>query len=42
MEYLDGEKIGKWVLDIKGKGSVKKIKSAIKKTFLQCLRVIFE
>jgi len=36
MEYLDGEKIGKWVSDIKGKGSVKKIKSAIKKTLEDC------
>ena len=30
MEYLDGEKIGKWINSLKGRGSSKKLKSVIK------------
>lgn len=36
MEYLDGEKIGDWVITLKGKGSVKKIKGVIRKILEDC------
>ena len=36
MEYLDGEKIGLWVKELKGKGSASKLKLVIKKTLEDC------
>ncbi len=36
MEYLDGQKIGDWITTIKGKGSVKKIKTVIQKVLEDC------
>jgi putative serine/threonine protein kinase len=36
MEYLDGEKIGDWVIKLEGKGSVKKIKDVIRKILEDC------
>ena len=39
MEYLDGEKIGKWITTMKGKGSVKKTKSVIRKVLEDCFNL---
>ena len=39
MEYLDGEKIGKWVTDLKIKGSVKMVKSTTKKILQDCYKL---
>lgn len=39
MEYLDGEKIGKWVTSLKGKGSVKKVKEVIRKILEDCFNL---
>ncbi len=39
MEYLDGEKIGKWVTKLKGKGSVKKVKEVIRKILEDCFNL---
>ena len=36
MEYLDGEKIGKWVKQLNGKGSSTKLKSTIRKVLEDC------
>ena len=36
MEYLDGKKIGMWIKELKGKGSVSKLKSIIRKTLEDC------
>jgi len=36
MEYLDGKKIGMWIKELKGKGSVSKLKSTIRKTLEDC------
>ena len=36
MEYLGGKKIGDWILDVKGKGSVRKIKSTIRTVLEDC------
>lgn len=39
MEYLEGEKIGNWIKDIGGKGSVKKLKSTIRTILEDCYRL---
>lgn len=39
MEYLDGKKIGFWIKELKGKGSVLKLKSIIKKTLEDCYKL---
>ena len=39
MEYLEGEKIGKWVEVLGGVGSAKKLKSVIKKVLEDCYRL---
>ena len=39
MEYLDGEKIGLWIKELKGKGSTSKLKSIIKKTLEDCYKL---
>lgn len=39
MEYLEGEKIGKWIEYVDGKGSVKKLKSVIRKVLEDCYRL---
>ena len=39
MEYLEGEKIGKWVDQLKGKGSTKKLKTVIKQVLEDCFRL---
>lgn len=39
MEYLDGEKIGKWIMDLKIKGSVKEVKSNMKKVLEDCYKL---
>ena len=36
MEYLNGKKIGEWIKELKGKGSVAKLKSVIRKTLEDC------
>ena len=36
MEFLDGKKIGIWINELKGKGSTKKLKTAIKKVLEDC------
>jgi putative serine/threonine protein kinase len=36
MEYLDGKKIGVWIKELKGKGSVSTLKSIIRKTLEDC------
>ena len=36
MEYLDGQKIGKWIKQLNGKGSSKKLKSTIRKVLEDC------
>lgn len=36
MEYLDGEKIGLWIKELKGKGSALQLKSVIRKTLEDC------
>ena len=36
MEYLEGEKIGRWIKSLGGKGSVKKLKSTIKSVLEDC------
>lgn len=36
MEYLSGEKIGGWISGVKGKGSVRKIKSAVRMVLEDC------
>ncbi|MDX1440834.1 MAG: serine/threonine protein kinase [Nitrosopumilaceae archaeon] len=39
MEYLEGEKIGKWIETLHGKGSAKKLKSVIKIILEDCYRL---
>jgi putative serine/threonine protein kinase len=39
MEYLEGEKIGKWIESLKGRGSVKKLKTIIKTVLEDCFRL---
>ncbi|MDH3676784.1 MAG: serine/threonine protein kinase [Nitrosopumilus sp.] len=39
MEYLEGEKIGKWIESIQGPGSVKKLKTTIKSVLEDCFRL---
>ena len=39
MEYLDGQKIGHWIKDVKGKGSVTKVKSVLRKILEDCYRL---
>ncbi|MEJ2258971.1 MAG: serine/threonine protein kinase, partial [Nitrosopumilaceae archaeon] len=39
MEYLDGEKIGKWINSLKGRGSSKKLKSTIKDILQDCFKL---
>lgn len=39
MEYLDGEKFSDWIDTIKGVGSVKKLKTTIKKILEDCYRL---
>lgn len=39
MEYLDGEKIGKWIMDLKTKGTIKKLKSNMKKILEDCYKL---
>jgi putative serine/threonine protein kinase len=39
MEYLEGEKIGKWIESLQGPGSVKKLKTAIKTVLEDCFRL---
>ena len=39
MEYLEGEKIGKWIKSLHGKGSSKKLKSTIKTVLEDCFRL---
>ena len=36
MEYIDGVKIGQWVKDLKGRGSVKRLKDMIRKVLHDC------
>lgn len=39
MEFLDGQKIGDWVQNLSGKGSVKKLKSIIRTVLEDCYRL---
>lgn len=39
MEYLEGERIGNWIQDIKGKGSSKRVKKAIREILESCFRL---
>ena len=39
MEFLDGQKIGDWVQNLSGKGSVKKLKSTIRTVLEDCYRL---
>jgi len=39
MEYLDGEKISLWIKEVKGKGSVLKIKTTIRKILEDCYKL---
>ena len=39
MEYLDGEKIGDWVVDLKKKGDSSRLKTIIKKILEDCYRM---
>ncbi len=39
MEYLEGEKIGKWIESLQGTGSVKKLKTVIKSVLEDCFRL---
>jgi len=39
MEYLDGEKIGQWILSLKGPGSSKKLKTVIKLILEDCFKL---
>ena len=39
MEYLEGEKISKWIHTLKGIGTVKKLKSTIRKILEDCYRL---
>ena len=39
MEYLDGEKIGDWVVDLKKKGDSSRLKTIIKKILEDCYRL---
>ncbi len=39
MEYLDGEKIGDWVVDLKKKGGFSRLKTIIKKILEDCYRL---
>jgi len=39
MEYLDGEKIGDWVIDLKKKGGSSRLKTIIKKILEDCYRL---
>ena len=39
MEYLEGEKIGKWIETLQGVGSVKKLKTTIKTVLEDCFRL---
>jgi len=39
MEYLDGEKIGDWVIDLKKKGGSSRLKTIIKKILEDCFRL---
>lgn len=39
MEYLDGEKIGKWIMDLKPKGTIKKLKLNMKKILEDCYKL---
>ena len=39
MEYLDGEKIGDWVIDLKKKGGSSRLKTIIKKILEDCYRM---
>ncbi len=39
MGYLDGEKIGSWIKNLKGKGSSKKVKTIIKDILEGCFRL---
>ncbi len=39
MEYLDGQKIGQWIENLKGIGSSKKLKSTIRKILEDCYRL---
>lgn len=39
MEYFDGVKIGEWVDELQGRGSVKKLKTVIKKILEDCYRL---
>ena len=39
MEYLDGEKIGEWIKEVKGKGSTKKFKKIAKAVLEDCYRL---
>ena len=39
IEYLDGEKIGDWVKNLSGKGSVNKLKSTIKSILEDCYKL---
>ncbi|MGD2107264.1 MAG: RIO1 family regulatory kinase/ATPase [Nitrosopumilaceae archaeon] len=39
MEYLDGEKIGRWIDSLKGRGSSKKLKTIIKDVLEDCFKL---
>jgi len=39
MEFLDGEKIGNWIKNLSGKGSVEKLKSTIRSVLEDCYRL---
>jgi len=39
MEYLEGQKIGKWLSSLQGHGSTKKLKSTIRKVLEDCYRL---
>ena len=39
IEYLDGEKIGDWIKNLSGKGSVNKLKSTIKSILEDCYKL---
>lgn len=39
MEYLEGEKIGKWIESLRGAGSVKRLKFTIKSVLEDCFRL---
>ena len=39
MEYLEGEKIGKWITDLELKGGIKKVKKNMKKVLEDCYKL---